>query len=165
MSQLIEILKKHGREPASNLDLMRAFSEGCRVFRFHDMEDPETDEGTEIHSIVDLMLPGYAYDQYVMISPEHIPEDLQVRKEKRFYVSMQTGKILADGQPECFLLAGPFLSHDKALTLVDKVREIACQADGKNWFNSFGTTAYTVRASAHFIGPLTSALGVKPEGV
>lgn len=164
MSQLIEILKKHGENPVSTVDLLRAFSDGYRVFRFHDM-DGEDDEPVEVHSAVDIMDGGAAYDQHLMVAPAHLPEDLLIRKEKRFYVTMLTGKFLADGTPEGFLLAGPFLLHESALALVDKARDYALKHDPKCWFYSFGTSGLTVRHGAHTLGPLNAGLGVEPEGV
>lgn len=162
MSQLIEILKTHGEEPVSAEDLVRAFSNGYRVFQFHDM-DGEDDEPIEVQSVTDL--GGSAYDQHLMLSPEHLPEGLRTVKEKRFYVSMLTGKILADGTPEGYLLAGPFLSHDTALSLVDKARDIALKHDGRCWFYSFGTVGLTARVGSHTLGPINRQLDVEPEGV
>lgn len=163
MSLLIEVLKKHGQQPVSHVDLLRSFSDGYRVFEFHDM-DGEDDEPVEIHTLANLMSGAYAYDQYIMLAPEHLPEEMRIVKEKRFYVSMLTGKILADGTPEGYFLAGPFLSQDAALSLVDKARDIALKHDGRCWFYSFGTSGLTVRHGAHTLGPLNAALGVEPEG-
>lgn len=162
MSQLIEILKTHGENPVSTEDLVRSFSNGYRVFQFHDM-DGEGDEPIEVQSVTDL--DGFAYDQHLMLSPEHLPEGLRIVKEKRFYVSMLTGKILADGTPEGYLLAGPFLSHDTALSLVDKARDIALNHDGRCWFYSFGTVGLTARVGSHTLGPINRQLNVEPEGV
>ena len=53
MSQLIEILKTHGENPVSTEDLVRAFSNGYRVFQFHDM-DGEDDEPIEVQSVTGL---------------------------------------------------------------------------------------------------------------
>lgn len=164
MSLLIEILKKHGQQPVSHVDLLRSFSDGYRVFEFHDM-DGEDDEPVEIHSVAHLMNGSYAYDQHLMLAPEHLPEDMRIRKEKRFYVTMLTGKVLSDGTPEGFLLAGPFLSHETALSMVDKARDYALKQDAKCWFYSFGTSGLTVRHGAHTLGPLNKALGVESEEV
>lgn len=164
MSLLIEILKTHGEEPVSAEDLVRAFSNGYRVFQFHDM-DGEDDEPVEVHSVAELEGSAYAYDQHLMLSPEHLPENLRFAPEKRFYVSMLTGKILGDGQPEGFLLAGPFADHDKALSLVDKARDTALLRDPRCWFYSFGTVGVTASRGTFVRGGLNTDLDVEPEGV
>jgi len=37
------------------------------------------------------------------------------------------------------LLAGPFITHQEAIDLLDKVRDLAHEVDGRAWFYAYGT--------------------------
>lgn len=60
------------------------------------------------------------------------------RNAECFYVSVldQYGN---DGSSRLGLLAGPFSTHEEALALVDKARDVACRVDGRAHWYAVGT--------------------------
>jgi hypothetical protein len=67
-----------------------------------------------------------------------------------YYVSVIDG-------PRYALLAGPFRTHEQALSLVDKTRDIACKVDPKGWFYAYGTVKMI---NGHRTGSLNKHLGL-----
>ncbi len=74
---------------------------------------------------------------------------------KDYYVSMLRDKRYA-------LLAGPFLTHDEALKLVDPAKSEARRLDPFTDFDAFGTCSMPRRAE-NKMGWLNVYLGVKPR--
>ena len=72
-----------------------------------------------------------------------------------YYVSMLRDKKYA-------LMAGPFLSHDEALSFVDPVRKEASRLDPRSDFDAFGTCSL-LRHRDNKMGRLNVYVGAKPR--
>lgn len=70
-----------------------------------------------------------------------------------FYVSMVKGERVA-------LLAGPFPTHEEAKAQVTSALNAACEIDGFNWFNVFGTCSLPLDFANPPAGKLNARLGV-----
>ena len=63
--------------------------------------------------------------------------NVQAQESKMYYVTMIRDRV---GTAR---LAGPYATHDEALQLVDKVRNIAYNVDPRSHWDSFGTCGVT----------------------
>lgn len=60
-------------------------------------------------------------------------------EKEYYYVSMVSCLSNDNKVSKAWLLAGPYDTHEEALSQVDTARNIAVENDAKNWFYSFGT--------------------------
>ena len=63
--------------------------------------------------------------------------NVQAQESKMYYVTMIRDNV------GVARLAGPYATHDEALNLVDKVRNIAYDVDRRSVWDSFGTCGIT----------------------
>lgn len=86
------------------------------------------------------------------------PTDSQPEKARKFYVTM-----IRDPGPrqQVSLLAGPFDTHEEALSQVDAARKHAEEVDPRAVFDAFGTTGVT--ADKHPPGVLNARLGLTAQ--
>ena len=74
-------------------------------------------------------------------------------KNKHFYVTMKR-----DGVVRPAWLAGPFTTHEAALSMVDSARKAASKVDSFSEFDAFGTASVTT--DTPHVGVLNGALGL-----
>lgn len=73
-----------------------------------------------------------------------------MQESKMYYVTMIRDRV------GVARLAGPYVTHEEALQLVDRVRNIAYDVDPRSHWNAFGTCGVT--AAEHKPGVLNDKL-------